>query len=150
MKTTGSVFITWNARDPSGLNKRYQARRPDRPATQQPGKTKPESQSTNRHHAAIKCRACGHPVTGEQFRIEVAGRHGHRVNNPHSIEFLVGCFSQADGCLAAGNPYRLHSWFRGYQWQIALCRQCGAHLGWYFSQTGESPFYALIFNRMTD
>jgi len=150
MKTTGSAFTTWNVKtfsDPPGPRL---ARGPDRPPTTQPGDSDPASDSTERHLPAIYCRACRNSVSGQQYRIAMAGRHGHRVINPHGTEFVIGCFSRADGCLAAGHPYRRHSWFPGHQWQIALCRQCGSHLGWHFSQADENSFYALIFDRITD
>jgi len=101
---------------------------------------------------AIRCGPCDHPITWEALRIKMNNHHFHRLINPQKIEFLVGCFSQASGCLAAGQPFRRHSWFIGYQWQIALCRGCGAHLGWYFTSFGKTQsadsFFTLIIDRL--
>ena len=137
----------------AGLSRHFPARELRRPASgppTRPGTPNPGTDQLERPDSAIKCRSCNHRVTSEELRLEMSGRHGHRVTNPHGIEFVIGCFSQASGCLAAGQPYRLRSWFAGYQWQIALCRHCGAHLGWYFSQGEHHSFYALILNRVTD
>ncbi|MBL4622759.1 MAG: hypothetical protein JKY89_10210 [Immundisolibacteraceae bacterium] len=157
MPTTGLASIIWSA---SGLLKGpelQQARSPG-PAPDkalpnipgQPAPNDPDAEFEQRQPSAISCRACGQPVTNERFRLQVEGQHGHRVTNPHGIEFLILCFSQADGCLNAGHPYRQHSWFKGYQWQIALCRRCGAHMGWYFSQAEKDAFFTLIVDRITD
>ncbi|MEL0083536.1 MAG: cereblon family protein [Gammaproteobacteria bacterium] len=125
-----------------------QLRRADEIPPELPGQPDSADSPVEDRDGAIKCRYCQHPVTDERWRIEMAGCHGHRVTNPHGNEFVIGCFGMAAGCLAAGRPYRLHSWFSGYQWQIALCRHCGAHLGWFFSQQGKASFFALIFSRI--
>jgi hypothetical protein len=42
-----------------------------------------------------------------------------------------------------------YSWFRGYAWQIQLCRNCFTQLGWkYMSQ--EDSFYGLGFKLLRE
>lgn len=38
-----------------------------------------------------------------------------------------------------GRPDPEFSWFPGYSWSMAHCRQCGVHLGWGFSPDEEPP-----------
>lgn len=42
----------------------------------------------------------------------------------------------------SGEPTSYFSWFSGYLWQFALCRECGAQMGWFYD--GQSKFYGLI------
>lgn len=102
---------------------------------------------------ALRCAACGSAITREAFRIEVQGSHEHRRSNPHGHRFRIGCFGEAAGCAAAGEPTAQWSWFAGYAWQIASCRACGEHLGWRFgteqaSGGAASVFYGLILARL--
>ena len=95
------------------------------------------------------CRLCGAPVTSEENSISIQGRHVHRRVNPVGFEFEFGCFDEAPGAVATGEPTAEFSWFAGYTWVYSLCRRCGAHLGWLFE--GDRPrFYGLILNRMVE
>lgn len=94
----------------------------------------------------IRCAACGHPVTHEGARVSVHGAHEHRRVNPSGVDFHVGCFSEAPGCVGEGTPTSFWTWFPGYAWRLAHCRGCGAHLGWEF--TGERAFWGLILPRL--
>jgi len=35
-----------------------------------------------------------------------------------------------------GRPTTEFSWFEGYSWQVAVCSECGEHLGWRFAWAG--------------
>jgi hypothetical protein len=94
------------------------------------------------------CAACGLNITDREQSILVAGRHVHRCTNPAGFAFEIGCFRQAPGCVAAGEPTLEWTWFAGYRWQIALCRQCGVHLGWRY--TGEDSFFGLILDHLVE
>lgn len=86
---------------------------------------------------ALLCRTCGHPVAKNQDRIAMNGKHLHTVFNPAGILFEVGCFALAPGCRFEGEFTPEFTWFPGYPWRFAFCRQCGAHLGWdYRNDTG--------------
>jgi hypothetical protein len=92
---------------------------------------------------AIYCRVCGRVVTSRDRKIAVQGAHTHAFFNPAGIVFEVGCYSRAPGCQRAGVVTSDFTWFAGYVWRYALCRQCKSHLGWFFASAGHS-FYALI------
>jgi hypothetical protein len=96
---------------------------------------------------AIFCRACSHTITTGDQRIEVAGSHRHTFFNPAGIVYELGCFARAPGCSLAGEACAEFSWFAGYLWRIALCGQCGIHLGWRF-QSVETSFYGLILSHL--
>lgn len=78
----------------------------------------------------------------------VAGSHAHRFANPSGCVYEIGCFRDAAGCRAVGGPVAEHTWFAGYCWQIALCAQCGGHVGWRY-QGGAAVFHGLILERLT-
>lgn len=93
------------------------------------------------------CRVCRHHVADDGDRIDVAGRHVHRRINPAGFEFEFGCFGEAPGAAAVGEPTAEHSWFAGYVWTYSICGRCGAHLGWFFE--GRDPaFHGLILDRL--
>ncbi len=96
----------------------------------------------------IRCKACRKVVTTRGARIEVHGAHEHRRVNPIGVDFHLGCFAAAPGCLAEGPPTLFWTWFPGHAWQIASCLGCGDHLGWAF--TGEQAFWALILPHLVD
>lgn len=93
------------------------------------------------------CRLCGHPVTREEHRTTIEGRHVHHRINPAGLEFEIGCFAEARGAVVRGVPTTEHSWFLPYAWSYSLCRGCRCHLGWFF-EGGDPPFHGLILNRL--
>lgn len=92
------------------------------------------------------CVFCHCVITSEGETTEVCGNHFHTCTNPANIVFNIRCFSHAPGCSPVGIATAEHTWFSGYRWQIALCKDCGEHLGWLF-RDGDS-FYGLIANRL--
>lgn len=71
------------------------------------------------------------------------GAHEHVRMNPAGFVFTIRCFSDAAGARAVGEPSSEFAWFPHYDWQVAVCRACGAHLGWWFSSVGDR-FVGLI------
>ena len=95
----------------------------------------------------LLCAICNYVITSEGETIEISGNHFHTCTNPANIVFNIRCFSQAPGCSPVGIATAEHTWFSGYRWQIALCKECGVHLGWLF-RDGDS-FYGLIADRLS-
>jgi hypothetical protein len=95
------------------------------------------------------CRYCRLPITREDQRIPVQGQHEHLYSNPHGIVFHFGCFATAPGCQSLGTPSEEWSWFRGFSWQIAICKGCGEHLGWRYSSLHGDNFHGLILKHLT-
>lgn len=94
---------------------------------------------------AIYCAACGHLATRGRWRIAMNGDHRHTVFNPAGVVFRVVCFKEAPGVGAVGEPSGDFTWFRGYDWQVALCRGCNGHLGWQYAGEKEPQvFFGLI------
>ncbi|MGQ9365383.1 cereblon family protein [Azospirillum sp. ST 5-10] len=112
----------------------------------------PRSDAETRSDAAAaeaeriyRCARCGAEVTRGRWEIAVGGDHQRTVFNPAGIVFRILCFGEAPGAGAVGAPTADFSWFAGYAWSVALCRSCGAHLGWRFVGEGPPPlFFALI------
>lgn len=96
----------------------------------------------------LTCSECRHPVTRVSQRIEVFGRHDHSFRN---LGYLVqlGCFREAPGCFGVQGISYGYSWFRGYAWQIQVCRNCYTQLGWKYMSEHDS-FYGLIFNTLRE
>src|SRR5882724_1382478 len=92
---------------------------------------------------ALRCAACDHRITHEDYRIEMAGAHEHTFVNPHGIVHHIGCFVHAPGCAYTGATETAFSWFPGWTWQVAACAHCRAHLGWIYRNAGEQ-FHGLI------
>ena len=101
--------------------------------------------STDKHR--FLCAACNHLITLTVHRICQSGNHQHQFSNPFGIEFIIGCFAAAPGCVQLGPATDEHTWFPGFQWRIALCRNCQTHLGWGFQSSGEA-FFGLILDRL--
>ena len=95
---------------------------------------------------AYWCAACTTRVAGEDAAIEVGGAHRHRFVNPAGLEYEIACFRQAS-CLADGEPTLEFTWFPGFEWSFASCRNCQEHLGWCFVSDG-ARFFGLILARL--
>ena len=96
----------------------------------------------------LTCAACDHPVTSVSETINVQGRHDHTFRYYDTIVRL-GCFRNADGCLGVQGISYGYSWFRGYAWQIQVCRNCYTQLGWKYMSEEES-FYGLAFKMLRE
>jgi len=88
------------------------------------------------------CAKCHATVTRQCFAIHRRGAHQHTVFNPAGHVFTVQCFIHAPGAGMLGWPSTQFSWFPGLAWRVALCVECGTHIGWEFS--GPETFFGLI------
>ncbi len=91
----------------------------------------------------IVCRGCGQQITSDTQRVSVVGAHEHTFSNPEGILFHIGCFGRVQGCQFRGVSTGQWSWFKGYQWRVTYCAECGLHLGWCFS-SGEHVFHGFV------
>ena len=98
------------------------------------------------HGKKLCCHLCRHIVTDKNQRFAFQGGHMHTRTNPSGYIYDFGCFQNAPGCRLLGPPTDEHTWFPGYTWQIAVCGNCGEHLGWSFR--GSNNFYGLIIDRL--
>jgi hypothetical protein len=119
---------------------------PDRAAARE-RKVKNIVDERDAHDRRILCAACRHPVTHQSERLYLHGAHEHRFTNPHGITYRIGCFGDAAGCTAVGTATEEFTWFRGYAWRIAVCKNCQTHLGWRF-QAAQDYFHGLILDRL--
>ena len=103
---------------------------------------------TSREKESLLCTVCNNKITSEQQGFARGGKTEHTFINPHGMLFRVGCFYQATGCGVVGSPSSEFSWFAGFAWQIAFCRECQTHLGWLFSNDQGHQFYGLIITRL--
>lgn len=99
----------------------------------------------------FRCRQCGQTISRRDWLLPMGGDHEHVVFNPAGMIFRVWCFSLAQGLRLIGAPSGEFSWFKGYDWTIALCGQCGSHLGWHY-EGGSQPrtFFGLIKDRLAE
>ena len=95
----------------------------------------------------LYCAYCQYYITDLNKAITVDGEHTHTFSNPAGYTYTVNCFQSALGCDTTGEFTRAHTWFKGYEWQIANCHSCHEQLGWLF-KNGKA-FYALILDRLT-
>jgi len=111
----------------------------------------PASDAGARHETRprhLLCKACLHRITSDAARVEVRGKHLHVFCNPHGLVFEIGCFAEAPGCALFGPPTHEFTWFPGYNWQVALCLDCRAHLGWRYVAGHTGAFHGLILDRL--
>ena len=96
----------------------------------------------------IRCVLCRAVVTRAGLAVSQAGAHQHTFRNPAGYSWTLRCFSNADGCGAAGGLTTESTWFAGYEWCFAVCLGCGRHLGWWYVGSGHS-FVGLISTRIS-
>lgn len=98
---------------------------------------------------SLVCRTCSHSITRMEDGIAMNGKQIHALFNPAGILFEVGCFATAPGCSFEGMLTHEFSWFAGYAWRYAFCRQCGTHLGWeYRGEVGG--FVGLVMSELRE
>lgn len=95
----------------------------------------------------ICCRQCFQMITSLDQGIEVDGNHHHTFTNPNGIIYEIVCYRSAEGCDFVGNETLEWSWFQGYSWKVAVCKNCLIHIGWYFA-SAKDAFTGLINNRL--
>ena len=81
---------------------------------------------------AYRCSACNSVITSSDRLVPVSGMNRHNFTNPAGVFCDFFTFSSCPGALAFGDPIVEHSWFPGYGWSVALCENCGNHLGWHY------------------
>jgi hypothetical protein len=91
----------------------------------------------------IRCRKCGEALAPRSARIDLSPE---TFVSPEGFVFTLLGVRVAPGCSAVGTPTSYWTWFPGCAWQVALCRTCGAQVGWAY--TGASTFAGLIRERV--
>ena len=107
----------------------------------------PESREGAGAPGVIVCRNCRRHITDPSQAVSINGVHAHTFANPHGYVYDIGCFQSAVGCAIVPPSSTEFTWFSGYDWRLALCGGCDAHLGWFFSGPGSS-FFGLILERL--
>jgi hypothetical protein len=102
---------------------------------------------TERH---LRCRSCGAKVAdpGSLFAA-TDGRVRHVFANPSGKVFEILTLLVAKGLVLYGPPSLEFTWFPGHAWRVALCAQCGTHLGWSFEAASEGVTPPLFFGLLT-
>ncbi|MES0397346.1 MAG: cereblon family protein, partial [Syntrophobacteria bacterium] len=76
----------------------------------------------------------------------------HFFLNPAGVECDFHTFSDCPGAVVHGGTTEVHTWFPGYRWRMAFCRQCGQHLGWHYEavSTFERPreFWGILVSHL--
>ncbi len=111
--------------------------------------TKSESDSGKENQkSAVRCRCCDGYITENQYLVPINNQTNHFFTNPSGLGFDLLSYEQASGCSVSGKLTDYFCWFEGFQWQYAYCKQCGVHLGWYYSCEGISGFFGLITDQL--
>lgn len=105
-------------------------------------KRTPELDDEQRSERVVRCRRCEAEVARLGDRVVIGSGELHTFVNPSGEVFELVCFARADGAVAVGTPTLEYTWFPDHSWRGALCRSCGAQLGWRFD--GAAVFWGLI------
>jgi hypothetical protein len=111
--------------------------------------TRSQREASTNDPSKIRCAACGHVITDRGHAIEMAGAHEHHFVNPGGFAFVIRLYSAAPGCGYAGDTHTHFSWFPGWSWQVAHCKQCRAHVGWIYRLAGDQ-FHGIIANAVRE
>lgn len=100
------------------------------------------------------CASCVTTIARREniFAMSSEGLHSNYCNPGGYVHDIV-TLSKVSNVVLSGNPSLEFSWFPGYTWTIAVCLQCGSHLGWRFDSTKKSlrprMFWGLCRNYIT-
>lgn len=109
----------------------------------------PDVDDLAKRKSVLCCVQCQHRITEQAARLELAGGHLHVFTNPGGFTYEIALYEYAD-CVTHGPATTDYSWFAGYAWQLALCANCHAHLGWRYRKAGSAAFYGLIRDRLVE
>lgn len=96
----------------------------------------------------LLCRRCHQIITSTSEMVEASGCHQHTFANPEGLLFEIGCFRKAIGCWYIGPATEKFTWFKGFQWKVAVCSRCLIHLGWFYVSSDNESFHGLIIDRL--
>jgi hypothetical protein len=96
----------------------------------------------------IYCTHGGAPITRRGGKSRRKGRFEHVCINPGGYVFRIGCFTRAPGCIVGGEPTDYFTWFPGFSWACAVCRNYSSHPRRQFRSDPER-FYGLILDSLT-
>ena len=85
-----------------------------------------------------QCIACGSFITRSDQIVPIGGTNRHLFVNPAGVECDFHTFLSCPGALAVGEATEIHTWFSGYMWRMAFCRECSQHLGWHYEAIFKS------------
>ena len=100
---------------------------------------------------AYQCAACGNLVTHSDRRLLVNGTDRHLFVNPAGVKCDFYTFISCPGAVAFGDRTEAHTWFAGYGWRMAFCRQCGQHIGWFYnalSRVRPREFWGILVSHL--
>jgi len=99
---------------------------------------------------AYQCIACGNLITHSDRLLSLDGKTRYLFINPEGVECDFYIFSSCPGAVMFGEATEAHTWFPGYGWRMAFCRNCGQHLGWRYegvsASTRPSAFWGILVN----
>lgn len=101
---------------------------------------------------SLHCIHCGSAVTSSDRILEIAGRFRHVFVNPAGMRCELLTLLSCPGASLVGEATLDHTWFEGYRWRLALCQNCGMHLGWHYealSNTIPLDFWGLLLAHLT-
>ena len=107
-----------------------------------------DAEKTSQKENWYLCKQCHNRITNLESRVSINGKHCHAFANPSGIVFEIVCFSATRGYTLSGNPSYEFTWFAGYSWQIMICANCHAHLGWLFQNKTSAAFFGLISDKI--
>ncbi|KAJ3602071.1 hypothetical protein NHX12_029831 [Muraenolepis orangiensis] len=84
---------------------------------------------------SLCCKQCHDTeitTKNEIFSLSLYGPMAAYVN-PHGYVHETLTVYKTSNLNLIGRPSTMHSWFPGYAWTIAQCRNCGSHMGWKFT-----------------
>ena len=92
----------------------------------------------------LVCVQCNHVIGDPRDIFEILGRREHAFINPIGTLHQFRSYREALGCAITGARNRGDTWFPGYTWRLAMCSNCGQHMGWFFES--NDSFYGIIKN----
>ena len=89
-------------------------------------------------HKSFSIGAISSPLALSQENATINGKTYfiQEFINPAGFKFKVVQFNKDDILIKQARPddepVTEHTWFPGYGWKIAVCKHCGAFMGWVF------------------
>ena len=102
----------------------------------------------------LVCLDCRAVITSRESALSLDRESPERVLfNPAGIVMRVLTVRHATGLELVGGRTDEFTWFDGYTWRIALCRDCGQHLGWLYEALDDrtpASFWGLLVERLSE